>query len=309
MLALRPDPRKEETGGPETALAPVLPLRPSMWSYLSFLPIFLALWANAGVWIVFAVAVVNGSVNLTHGFPYISICGSYPPQSCIFSQVLNVGAAAAAWICIVRYYQLRDWGVRTWLNKLTLWSGLFCALGTSVVGNFQEKHQKPTHLVGAFLAFVVGNIYFWLQLLLSWRVKSLPQPGEPWIRPLRLGLCTLCSLLIVAMLVLHSWPLRSAAAACEWALAMLLFVLFGLFAVDFSGLDGCTLCLRPAPGPVPSPGPSPSPSPRHPRRCSEPASLAPVEEAGWSRPRDPQEEPWGLSSPRDCAAGPSCPAV
>lgn len=224
-----------------------------MWGYLSFLPIFLALWAIAGVWIVFSISVVNNTVNLTQGFPYISICGSYPPQSCIFSQVLNMGAAMATWICIVRYHQLRDWGVETRLNKLTLLSGLLCALGTSVVANFQEKNQKPTHLVGAFLAFVVGTLYFWLQLLLSWRMKSLPQPGEPWIRPLRLSLCSLCSLLIVAMIVLHHWPLRSASAACEWALAMLLFTLFGLFAVDFSDLDGCTLCLQPRLGLQPPP--------------------------------------------------------
>ncbi|EHB13459.1 Transmembrane protein 150B [Heterocephalus glaber] len=189
-----------------------------MWSYLFLLPIFLALWAIAGVWIVFAIAVVNGSVNLTHGFPYISICGSYPPQSCIFGQVLNMGAAVAAWICIVRYQQLRDWGVRTWLNKLTLWSGLICALGTSVVGNFQEKHQKPTHLVGAFFAFIVGNIYFWLQLLLSWQMKSRPQPGEPWIRPLRLSLCSLCSLLIVASILMGlpgaRWFLAGVSVPC-----------------------------------------------------------------------------------------------
>uniref|UniRef100_A0A8C2UI03 Transmembrane protein 150B n=1 Tax=Chinchilla lanigera TaxID=34839 RepID=A0A8C2UI03_CHILA len=105
------------------------------------LPLFLALWAIAGVWIVFAIAVANRSVNLTQGFPYISICGSYPPQSCIFSQVLNVGAALAAWICVVRYHQLRDWGVGRRLNQLTLWFGLICVLGTSIVGNFQVRHS------------------------------------------------------------------------------------------------------------------------------------------------------------------------
>lgn len=61
------------------------------------------------------------------------------------------------------------------------------------------------------------------------------------------------------MIVLHFLQLRSAAAACEWALAMLLFMLFGLFTVDFSELDGCTLCLRPQPGLPALPG-SPAPS-------------------------------------------------
>ncbi|XP_027950834.1 modulator of macroautophagy TMEM150B isoform X1 [Eumetopias jubatus] len=169
-----------------------------MWGYLSLLPAFLALWATAGVWTVFALAVTNRSVNLTEGFPYISLCGSYPPQSCIFSQLLNMGAAMAAWICIIRYHQLRDWGVGKWFNQLILWTGLLCALGTSVVGNFQQKNQLPTHLIGAFFALFVGNLYFWLQLFLFWRMRSLPQPGAPWIRLLRLGLCSLCTILMVA---------------------------------------------------------------------------------------------------------------
>lgn len=42
-----------------------------MWSYLSFLPVFLALWAIAGIWIVFAIAVVNRSVDLQKDFPFI----------------------------------------------------------------------------------------------------------------------------------------------------------------------------------------------------------------------------------------------
>ncbi|XP_077770876.1 modulator of macroautophagy TMEM150B isoform X1 [Canis aureus] len=226
---------------------------PGMWGYLSLLPAFLALWAITGVWTVFALAVANRSVNLTEGFPYISLCGSYPPQSCIFSQLLNMGAAMAAWICIIRYHQLRDWGVGRWFNQVILWTGLLCALGTSVVGNFQQKNQLPVHLTGAFFALFVGNLYFWLQLFLFWWMKSLPQPGAPWIRPLRLGLCSLCTILMVAMVILHHWPLRSASAACEWAIAMLLFMLFGLFAVDFSCLDGCTLCLQPGPSLSPPP--------------------------------------------------------
>ncbi|XP_062944505.1 modulator of macroautophagy TMEM150B [Cynocephalus volans] len=235
-----------------------------MWGYLSLLPVFLTLWAIAGVWTVFAISVANRTVNLTEGFPYISVCGSYPPQSCIFSQLLNVGAAMAAWICIVRYHQLRDWGVGKWPNQLILWTGLLCALGTSVVGNFQVTNQRHVHLTGSFLAFIMGNVYFWLQLLLFWRMKSLPQPGGPWVWPLRLGLCSLCTILIVAMTVLNARQLRSASALCEWAVAMLLFTLFGLFAIDFSSLDGCTLCLQSRPSRGPPPGPSLSPQPASP---------------------------------------------
>ncbi|CAK6437485.1 unnamed protein product [Pipistrellus nathusii] len=232
-----------------------------MWGYLSLLPVFLAVWATTSIWTVFAIAVSNKTVNLTEGLPYISLCGSYPPQSCIFGQLLNMGAAMAAWICILRYHQFQGWQVRKWLNQLILWSGLLCAFGTSVVGNFQQKNQLPTHLAGAFLALFVGHVYFWLQVLLCWRMKRLPQPGAPWIWPLRLLLCTLCTVLLVTMLVLHFSRQRSAAAACEWAVAMLLFTLFGLMAVDFSGLEGCSLCLQPEPSLRPQPVSPQTPTP------------------------------------------------
>ncbi|XP_032182457.1 modulator of macroautophagy TMEM150B isoform X1 [Mustela erminea] len=169
---------------------------------------------------------------------------------------LSLESGASAWICIIRYHQLRDWGVRKWFNRLILWTGLLCALGTSVVGNFQQKNQLHMHLVGAFFALFLGNSYFWLQLILVWYMRRLPQPGPPWMGPLRLGLCSLCTILLVTMMILHFWPLRSASAACEWAIAMLLFALFGLFAVDFSCLDGCTLHLQP--GHLSSPPASPT---------------------------------------------------
>nr|KAF6408269.1 transmembrane protein 150B [Molossus molossus] len=84
-------------------------------------------------------------------------------------------------------------------------------------------------------------------------MKNLPQPGAPWIGPLRFVLCSLCTILMVTMVILHTSLLRSASAVCEWTVAMLLFTLFGLLAVDFSCLEGCTLCLQPGPSLGPQP--------------------------------------------------------
>ncbi|XP_006901927.1 PREDICTED: transmembrane protein 150B [Elephantulus edwardii] len=252
-----------------------------MWSYLILLPMLLALGATAGIWTVFGIAVANKSVNLSDHFPSISKCGSYPPQSCIFSQVLNMGAALAAWVCILRYHQLRDWGVGRRFNQLILSAGLLSVFGTSLVANFQQTNQRTTHLTGAFLAFFVGLLYFWLQLLLSWRRKNLPQVGWPWVGPCRLGLCTVCTVLIVTMVISYRLKLKTASAACEWAAAMLIFMLFGLLAVDFSCLGGCTLSLQAAPGL----DPQPPPTPRAPCSLQEPKrspSLSPH-----PHPRDP----------------------
>ncbi|XP_069764055.1 modulator of macroautophagy TMEM150B isoform X3 [Narcine bancroftii] len=62
-----------------------------MWIW-ALLPVLLAAFAIGGIWAVFSMAVVNGSVNITVEFPYISVCGAEPPQSCLFAQIMNIGA-------------------------------------------------------------------------------------------------------------------------------------------------------------------------------------------------------------------------
>ncbi|MEE6483009.1 hypothetical protein FKM82_013405 [Ascaphus truei] len=206
-----------------------------MWAW-ALLPILLTVWATAGIWIVYAMAVANGSVNITISFPYISTCGSYPPQSCIFGQVLNVGAFLVVWISAIRFQQIRDYGCHSALNSASLAMGLISALGTSIVANFQQSIQLETHLIGAFLAFFIGNVYFWLQTALTYQVT--PKHGGCWIGVIRFCLSLACTALILMMVVFISQKMVSIAAICEWIVAMILFLLFGLFAVDFWHLDG-----------------------------------------------------------------------
>ena len=77
----------------------------------------------------------------------------------------------------------------------------------------------------------------------------LPAPAPP---------CGRAPLTLAPVVVLHSWSMRSISAICEWVVAMLLFILFGLLAVDFSRLDGCTLCLQPDSGSLRPPPDSPT---------------------------------------------------
>ncbi|XP_043357175.1 modulator of macroautophagy TMEM150B isoform X2 [Dermochelys coriacea] len=207
-----------------------------MWGW-ALLPILLVICGTVGFWVVYAMSVANGSVNVTVMFPYISTCGSDPPQSCIFGQVLNMGAFLVTLISYLRFQQVRDWGCPCALNTAGLCLGLLCALGASVVGNFQLSNQLETHIFGAFLAFVVGVVYFWVQAALTKRVKS--HPGGRWIGPARFCLSAGSTALLVARL-----GLRSEAAACEWSLALTLFVLFGLFAVDFRYIESCSVGLQ-----------------------------------------------------------------
>ncbi|CAH2319202.1 transmembrane 150B, partial [Pelobates cultripes] len=145
----------------------------------------------------YVMAVNNGSVNIADGFPYISTCGAYPPQSCIFSQVLNVGAMLAAWICVIRFQQIRDYGFHSRLNSASLAMGLLTALGTSIVANFQQSIQLQVHLVGAFLAFFVGNVYFWMQTVLTYYLK--PMPLRHMVGTMRFCLC-IASTALLAMI-------------------------------------------------------------------------------------------------------------
>ncbi|XP_063291630.1 modulator of macroautophagy TMEM150B [Pelobates fuscus] len=206
-----------------------------MWAW-ALLPVFLAIWATVGTWIVYVMAVNNGSVNIADGFPYISTCGAYPPQSCIFSQVLNVGAMLAAWICVIRFQQIRDYGFHSHLNSASLAMGLLTALGTSIVANFQQSIQLQVHLVGAFLAFFVGNVYFWMQTVLTYHLKSMPL--QHIVGTMRFCLSIASTALIAMIVVFFAIGFKSESAICEWIVAMILFGLFGSFSFEFYYMDG-----------------------------------------------------------------------
>ncbi|XP_078062473.1 modulator of macroautophagy TMEM150B-like [Mustelus asterias] len=206
-----------------------------MWAW-GLLPILLAVTAAGGCWAVFGLAVVNGSVNITLQFPYISVCGAEPPQSCIFGQIMNIGAFLVTWVCVIRYQQVKDYGYQSTLNIVSLVAGCLCAVGGSMVGNFQTVNQIHVHLVGAFLAFYIGSVYFWLQVRLTYKVQ--PRHGGKWIGPVRIICNLVCTICLVLLVVLHNLKRRTAAAICEWVAAMALLLLFGLFAVDFRHING-----------------------------------------------------------------------
>lgn len=69
--------------------------------------------------------------------PPLSKCGSYPPESCLFSLIGNLGAFMVALICLLRYGQLLEQSRHSWVNTTTLITGCTNAAGLVVVGNFQ----------------------------------------------------------------------------------------------------------------------------------------------------------------------------
>lgn len=205
-----------------------------MWLW-ALLPVFLALFGTVGIWVVFAVAVTNGSVNLREGVPYISECGTYNPQSCLFSQICNVCSVLALWVVVIRFQQVRDFGNHGKVNIVSIVLGFISSIGISVIGNFQSSILLEVHLLGAFLSFFLGLAYFWVQLILTYRAE--PSQDRCWVGPARATCCTLCTILVISMVALHFRGFRSGAAVCEWILVMLFFCLFGLFAAEFRHID------------------------------------------------------------------------
>ncbi|KAL6103266.1 tmem150b [Pungitius sinensis] len=206
-----------------------------MWLW-SLLPAGLAAFGTVGIWAVFAMAVFNGTVNLTQGFPSISHCGAYTPQRCFLSQICSTCSVLALWTVALRFKQVRDQGVHRNANVAGLVLGLISSVGISIVGSFQVTTFYSIHLLGASLAFFLGLAYFWIQLFLT-----LPSPDRWWVGPARATCCFLCTGLIIALGILQYTGFPSVAAACEWAFAMLIFCLFGLFAAEFRHIDGCQL--------------------------------------------------------------------
>ncbi|XP_053194832.1 modulator of macroautophagy TMEM150B [Scomber japonicus] len=205
-----------------------------MWLW-ALLPIFLAIFGTVGIWTVFGIAVTNGSVNLTESFPYISKCGTHNPQSCLFSQICNICSVLALWIVVIRFQQVRDYGNHGKANIASIVLGFISSLGISLLGNFQQSVLMGIHLLGAFLAFFVGLGYFWVQVFLTYRAQ--PSLDRCWVGPLRAICCIICTILVIIMSILHNTGHKSGAAVCEWALVMVFFCLFGLFAAEFRHID------------------------------------------------------------------------
>uniref|UniRef100_A0A673YLI6 Transmembrane protein 150B n=1 Tax=Salmo trutta TaxID=8032 RepID=A0A673YLI6_SALTR len=181
---------------------------------------------------VISKCVNNSNVNLSS-----SECGTYDPQSCIFSQVCNICAVLILWVVVIRFQQVRDYGLNSKVNIASIVLGFISSLGISILGSFRQSVLFGIHVFGAFLAFFVGLGYFWLQVWLTYKVQ--PSKDRRWMGPLRAALCSICTILIITMAIglLFDTGYRSMASISEWALAMCFFVLFGLFASEFRHID------------------------------------------------------------------------
>uniref|UniRef100_A0A3Q2W657 Transmembrane protein 150B n=1 Tax=Haplochromis burtoni TaxID=8153 RepID=A0A3Q2W657_HAPBU len=210
----------------------------------ALLPVCLAFFGTAGIWT--AAVVMFTALKEPHDslicLSAASQCGTYNPQSCLFSQVCNICCFLALWVVAIRFQQVRDYGDHGKGNIASIVLGFTSSISISVTGNFQQSVLMIIHTVGAVLAFFLGLAYFWVQLYLTYRAQ--PSQDRWWVGPVRATFCIICTVTVIVMSILHITGFSSGAAACEWILVMSFFCLFGLFAAEFRHIDCHSLTVQ-----------------------------------------------------------------
>jgi len=117
------------------------------------------------------------SVSLGHtelDWPYISDTATRPPESCIFGQLVNLGALFVAITIYIRYKQVSEYCSSYQLsrrlrniNYASLWIGWGGALGLSILANFQETEVWLVHNIGLYLCFGLGMVWIWSTVVTS----------------------------------------------------------------------------------------------------------------------------------------------
>ncbi|XP_068608769.1 transmembrane protein 150C [Brachionichthys hirsutus] len=220
------------------------------WSPWAFLPLFFSTFAAVGLWVVYFIAVSNGTIaplgspyrgNGSIYAPYISIAGQYPPASCVFGEVMNLSAFLGIIIVAFRYLQLKP-RIQAWLNIVTLAGFSLACFGMTLVGNFQLFDQTIVHNCGSFMTFVFGAAFCWVQSYITLRVDvSNEGKAAAVLRFLLSALITLC---LVSYMVFLSRRAHVQAAQWQWALVMSFLAFFGTFAIEFRRSNFEAVCVE-----------------------------------------------------------------
>ncbi|KAL1132432.1 hypothetical protein AAG570_010387, partial [Ranatra chinensis] len=110
-------------------------------------------------------------------FPNISDTGTLPPESCIFSMLLNIVAAILIFAMYVRHKQIKEFfrvkrteEQSTYVLKVNAFTsiiGYIACIGLDLIANFQKTNVRYVHDIGVIICFWCGTIYTILQSLMS----------------------------------------------------------------------------------------------------------------------------------------------
>lgn len=171
--------------------------------------------------------------------PYISEGGAYLPQSCIFSQTVNISCVLLGIVLYTRFRQIKllmrfhaDLKCSTErMNNIAIWIGFGSCFGLSIVANFQVKNIPSIHYFGAILCFFLGTLYFWLQSYISYIVH--PYTGSIRMTYIRFALATFstyfsfvtivtsCQLVEVLFTAVPKCDYLNTSVTSEWIVALI----------------------------------------------------------------------------------------
>nr|XP_025044306.1 transmembrane protein 150A [Pelodiscus sinensis] len=210
------------------------------------LPISLSTFSITGIWIVYAMAVMNQHVCPVENWSYnescssspampgspkscctledvplISKCSTYPPERCLFRLIGHTHGEGA---CLLG---------GGWRGRLS--AGVSLPL-------CQVDYAKSLHYMGAGIAFPGRLLFVCLQCVLTYHAAASPLDG--WMAHLRVSLTAvaLISLVLSGVFFIHESPLlQHLAAVCEWVFVIDMLVFYGTFAYDFWAVPTDTL--------------------------------------------------------------------
>ncbi|XP_028404502.1 DNA damage-regulated autophagy modulator protein 2-like [Dendronephthya gigantea] len=142
----------------------------------NYLPVLFASILFISIITSFVIAVARS--DITPWFPAISDTATKTPESNVFSQLVNIATFIGLILIYVRYLQVKrdvqllEGGQNpVILNRYSLPIGLIAILGCSFVANFPECQVPIVHIIGAMVLFIFGNIYVWVQVVVSFHMK------------------------------------------------------------------------------------------------------------------------------------------
>ncbi|KFM70630.1 DNA damage-regulated autophagy modulator protein 2, partial [Stegodyphus mimosarum] len=147
---------------------------------IHLLPVSIFVLIPSSFIITYCIAIYLKHVEV--GFPYISDTGTFVPESCIFSQAVNLIAFLLAAFMYLRYKHVEqhyrdflssEFTVVLKLNRISLAIGWFGCFGVSILANFQETSVIIVHMTGALIAFGAAALYSWIQTVISHYVCPL----------------------------------------------------------------------------------------------------------------------------------------
>ncbi|CAL1570900.1 unnamed protein product [Knipowitschia caucasica] len=211
------------------------------WSPWAFLPLLFSTGVAAGLIVVYFAAETHGQIvplmsshyvpNQSARPPYISIAGNSPPASCLFSQIMNLGAFVGFFIGLFRYLQLKNSLNKSWLNIICLFTFSSACFGMTLVGNFQLFVEEGIHNFGTLLTFGLGTLFCWIQSYLTLNVNLRKEGFKTSI--LRFLLSGGITLSFIMYTTLMAVGLHMHAARGQWSLVMMFLLFIGTFCVEF----------------------------------------------------------------------------